>query len=368
MVSMAALAHQQFQHVSIKDFFVILLAVQLTSSSVFRLTGPLRDTSGGSPQQSSGISTGSSCLSYANTEPVDIIAGVQDALGKAFANISPISPLTTSPLTELNNDSGLLSSPSNLCGVRADDICSGSSGFDNQTYSILIPSFPQQIMADSSEIQMQTEVLCDSAYHPSDGDVVICADQQLPASPLVTLPPVVSSLVATDMSYQQCNADSVRFSFAEDSSLSSISSGSNATAPCDPVSRVEAACECSDEAVGGAAKLNAKAENPCYGCVPTGSCSFPPVDDDYQAFQSLVEQPDTLFSEKQSGEDEAHLNKYPEESLTETPGSFFSPVDPGFTNNVQGGSVSLPAQRPFLSLLSAEKSVPVITDSAYLSV
>lgn len=360
---MAALVHQQVQHIAIKDFFVILLAVQLTSSSVFRLKGYQGDTSGGSLQQGSGISTGSSCLSYANTGPIDIIAGVQDALGKAFANISPISPLTTSLLTELNKDSGLLSSPSNLCGVRADDICSGSSGFDNKTYSILIPSLPQQIMVDSSEIQMQDEVPCDSAYHPIEGDVVICADQQLQASPLVTLPPVVSSLVATDMSYQQCNADSVRFSLADDSSLSSISSGSNATAPCDPVSRVEAACECSDEAVGGAAKPNAKMEN-----VPTGSRSFPPVDDDYQAFQSLVEQPDILFSEKQSGEDEGHLNKYPEESFTETPGSFFSPVDPGFTSNVQGGSVSLSVQRPFLPLLSADKSVPVITDSGYLSV
>ncbi|XP_076577510.1 uncharacterized protein LOC143314377 [Chaetodon auriga] len=328
--------------------------------------GSLTDSSSGSHQQSSGISTGSSCLSYANTEPVDIIAEVQDAIGKVFPNLSPVSHLTTNPLTGLNKDGGLFSAPHDFCGVRADGMSSGSSGFDNKTYSILIPSFPHQITADGSEVQTQPEILCSTAYQPSEGDVVICADQQVPACPLAAFPPVVSSLMPTDMSYQQCNADSGRFSYAEDSSLSSMSSGTNTLASCDPVSRVEAGRESSDELTGRATKLNVENEeatvcdeNPCYGCAPAGSHSFPLVDDDYQAFQNLVEQSDILFSGRRSGEEEEHLSKYPEGSFTKMPHIFFSP---GFTNNVQG------EQTPFLSLISVPQSMPVITDSGYQSV
>ncbi|XP_041792210.1 uncharacterized protein LOC121606108 isoform X2 [Chelmon rostratus] len=312
----------------------------------------LTDSSSGSVRQSSGISTGSSCLSYANTEPPNIIASVQDAAGKALAIISPVSPVTTNPLTEMNNVSGLFCAPYKFCGVRADGMSSGSSGIINKTYSILVPSFPDQIM-----VQTQPEMLCDSAYRPSEGDIVICADQQAPACPLVASPPVVSSLMPTDMSYQQCNADSGRFSYAEDSSLSSMSSGTNTLASCDPVSRVEAT-----ELHVITGETTVCDENPCYGCVPAGSHSFPPVDDDYQAFQSLVEQPDVLLSERSSGEEEEHSSKYPEGSFTKMPHPFFSPVVPGFTNNVQGG------QTPFASLISAHLSMPVITDSGYQSV
>ncbi|XP_070759294.1 uncharacterized protein [Enoplosus armatus] len=330
----------------------------------------LRDTSSGSLQQSSGISTGSSCLSYANTEPADIIASVQDALDKAFANISPISPLTPNSLKGLNKDSGLFCAPYNPCSVRADGMNSGSSGFDNKTYSILIPSCSHEIMTDSSEVQMHAEMPCDSVCHPSEGDILICPDNPLPACLFVNLPPVVSTLMPTDMSYQQCNADSGRFSSAEDSSLSSISSGPNTTASCDPVSRVEGF----DQVLSGATKLNGKTEeaticdeNPCYRCVPAGSHSFPPVVDDYQAFQNLVEQPDILFSEKRSVEKEEHLSKHPEELFTKMPRSL-SPVFPGSINNVQDGQCLSELQRPFLSLISADQSMPVISDSGYQSV
>ncbi|XP_022597566.1 uncharacterized protein LOC111219228 isoform X1 [Seriola dumerili] len=317
--------------------------------------GSLTDNSSGSFQQSSGISTGSSCLSYANTEPADIIAGVHDALGKAFPNISPISPLTTNLLTESNKDSGLFSAPNNPCSVRADDVNSGSSGFDNKTYSILVPNCPRQIMMDSSEVQTQDAMLCDSAYHPSEGDMVICPDQQVPACPLLNLPPVVSSPMPSDMSYQPCNADSGRLSLADDSSLSSISSGTNTTASCDPVSRVEAGCDSFEEAT-------ICDDNPCYGCMPAGSPNFPQVNDDYQAFQSLVGQPDVLFSEQRSVEREEDLDKYPAESYTKIP-----PVTPDFINNVQSDQGLSELQRPFLSLHSAEP-MTVITDSSYQSV
>ncbi|KAK9542569.1 hypothetical protein VZT92_000419 [Zoarces viviparus] len=322
--------------------------------------GSLGDTSSGSLQQSSGISSGSSCLSYANTEPADIIASVDDALKKAFANIGPFSPLTT-------KDSGLLSSPYNPCGVQADDMSCWSSGFDNKTYSILIPSCPHQIVTDSSEVQTPAEMLCDSAYHPSAGDIVTCVDPQAPTCPLVNSLPGIPSIMPMDMSYQQRNADSGAFSYAEDSSLSAVSSGTNTIGSCDLVSRVEANCENSEEAVCGAAKQHGITEgaamcdeNPCHGGVPAGSCSFPPVDDDYQPFQNLVKQPDVLLSEERSDEKEEHSNRYTEELLTKLPQSF-----PCFINNVQGGQCLSELQRPFLCLIPADQSMPLTSDSGY---
>uniref|UniRef100_A0A8D0D093 Fibronectin type-III domain-containing protein n=1 Tax=Sander lucioperca TaxID=283035 RepID=A0A8D0D093_SANLU len=342
-----------------------LFSLLLTHLSVFRSKESLRESSG-SLQQSSGISTGSSGLSYANTEP-NVIACVQDALLKALPNISPISHFITNSFTEVNQDSGLLSPSYNPCGVRADDMSSGSCGFENKTYSILIPSGPHQNLTDA-------EMLCDCAYHPSAGDVT-CADQHAPACPLVNFPPVVLPLMPTDMSYQQSNADPGGFSYAEESSLSSVSSGTNTIASCDPVSRVEGVCESFDEAACGGTKLHGKTEgaiicdeNPCYGCAPAGSHSFPPVDDGYQAFQNLVEQPDILFSEERSGEKEECLNRYPEESFTKMPQSFLSPVVQGVINNVQGGQCLSELERPFLSLIPAHQSMPLITDSGYQSV
>uniref|UniRef100_A0A671VAE7 Uncharacterized LOC115580074 n=1 Tax=Sparus aurata TaxID=8175 RepID=A0A671VAE7_SPAAU len=333
--------------------------------------GSLHDSSSGSPQQSSGISTGSSCTSYAITEPVDIVAGVEEALRKAFPNISPISPLTSSPLQEMNPEIDLISPPYNLCDVRADDVNSGSSGFDNKTYSILIPNLPHPTLLENSEVQMQ----CDPAYHPSQGDIVICADQQVQACPLITFPPAASSLMPMDMSYQQCNSDSGRFSCAEDFSSSSSSSGTNPIASCDSAFRVVNRCERSDEAVGDAAKLNGTHEvaikcdeNPCYGCVPAASHSFPPVSDDYQAFQNLVGQPDILFTEQQSGEEEEHLDKYPEESISEMPEISLNQAVPGFINNVQGAKCLPELDRPLLSLLSTGQSMPAFTEGGYQSV
>ena len=322
MVRVAARVQQQYTHF-LKNFYVVILAVSVTPLSVFRSKESLRDTSGGSYQQSSGISTGSSCLSYANTEPATIIAGVQDALNKAFPNISPISPVITNPLTEFNKDTS-----------------SGSSGFDNKTY--FSPNCPQEIMTDSSEVQTQAEMLCDSVCH-YPGDIMTCVGQQEPACPLVIFPPVdTPNIMPADMSYQQCNADSGGFSYTEDSSLSSVSSGTNVVASRDPVPRVE----CDEEMRVNIEEATVD-ENPCYNCVPADS--FLPVDDAYQAFQNLVEQPDIVFSEERSDEKEELLDKYPEGSLTKMPQSFLSPE----------------LQRPFLPSIPAGQSMPVIMDSGY---
>ncbi|XP_059215960.1 uncharacterized protein LOC131993901 [Centropristis striata] len=310
----------------------------------------LRETSSGSLQQSSGISTGLSHLSDANTE-TDIIACVQDALGKAFPGISPVSPLITNPLSDMNKHSTLLSSAYNPCDVPTNDTRSGLSCFDNRTYN---PILQNPIITDSSEMP------CDPAYGPSPGDSVTCVDQQAPVCLPVNLQPVVLSIMPADMS-DQCNADSGGFSYAEDSSLSSVSNG-------DPESGAEAGCE------SGAMKLHENTEvptvsdeNPCYGCMPAGSNSFPLVDNDYQAIQNLSEQPEILISER-SGEKQEHLNKYPEEPFTKVPQSFSSPVAPGLMNNVQGEECLSELQRPFLSLTPADQSMPLITSSGYQSV
>ncbi|KAM3626101.1 uncharacterized protein V6R79_022495 [Siganus canaliculatus] len=310
----------------------------------------LNDSSGGSLEQSSGISSGSSCLSYANTEPADIIAGVQDALSKAFASINlakPTTALTASPLTELN--SALLSAPDNLLDVRAVSVSPGSSSFDNETYSILLPSLPHQIEAIEPEVK--AEMICDSAYHPSEGNTMSYGDQQGPACPLVCFPPAVSSFMPTDMSYQQCQAVTGSFSYGEDCSLTSGSSGTNTAASCDLISRVD---EYESYADATDPCRNAKIdENPCYGCLPVASFSFPPVDNDYQAFENLVEQSNIQFSEKNAGEDGETLNKYPEQI----------PVVSGMLSNTQGGQCLPELHRPFLSVLPANQSV--ITDTDY---
>lgn len=188
--------------------------------------------------------------------------------------------MTTDLLGESNEDSGLFSAPYNPNSVRAEGSPPGCSDFENITYSINFLSCPHQIMMDRSEVQTQAEMVCDSAYNPN---------------PNLILPVLVSSLMPANMSYQQYNADSGTFSYAKDSSLSSVSSTTNSIESCDPASRVETGCESLDELVNGPTKLKGNFEdgticddNPCYHCLPAGSHSFPPVDDDYQPFQNLA--------------------------------------------------------------------------------
>ncbi|XP_033931712.1 uncharacterized protein [Pseudochaenichthys georgianus] len=323
--------------------------------------GSMKDTSSGSPQQSNGISMGSSCLSYANAEPTDIIARVQDALCLAFPDIRRMSPLTTNLLTEPKKDFGLPSSPYKPCGVRANDTNVGSYCFDNQTYCSRLPYF------DGSDVK--AEILSDSEYLHSSGDIVPRIDQQALACPLFKLPPGDSALIPIDMSYQQNNTDSWGVSHAEDSSLSSVSSGTDTNASCDHVSGVKSDGEGFDEAVHDATKLVEKTEgviicdeNPFYGGVPAGLQSLPPVYDDYQPFQSLVEQPGHLFTEEKRGEKEEHLNTYPEEAFPKILQGFLGPLASGFINNVQCPSTP---QTQFLPVIPADQSMPIITDSGY---
>lgn len=195
-------------------------SLTLTCGSVFSLQTLLTDTSGGSAQHSSGISAGSSAVSYAKAEP-DVRVGVQNALSELFPGISPGS------------------GPS--CPPRY-DTSAGSSGMDNRSYSLVIPSYSLQMPADEAGLA------CVSAYHPSEGNATapVCLLLKLPAP----------SVLPMDMSYHR----------ADDSGLSSVSSGSNAATSCDP---------CGDEAV-------ASDEPPCRAQL---------VADAYQAFQNVARQP-----------------------------------------------------------------------------
>ncbi|XP_069378110.1 uncharacterized protein [Paralichthys olivaceus] len=253
----------------------------------------LTDSSSGKLQQSSGIGSGSSCLSYANTEAPDILASVHDALSKAFPSISPVSPSISNLLNESNQASGLISVPCSPCEEKAVEVNSGSSDFFNESYSLFISSQPNQIRIDSSKVQNEAEMVCDSAYHPVEGNMVTCLDQRAPACPLLNLSLLGSHLMPTEMSYQQCNAYSGKLSYEEDSSLFSTSSGTDTTASCDPAPRVEAGYETHYEGASGMTKPNEEREGATIcddntSQVPAVSHSCPPVGDAYQPFLTVV--------------------------------------------------------------------------------
>ncbi|XP_040055760.2 uncharacterized protein LOC120833032 isoform X1 [Gasterosteus aculeatus] len=308
--------------------------------------------SSGSLDQSSGISTGSSCISYPDTLPErDIITGVSDALKKALSNIVPFSTIE-----ETNKDSGLSSAPYQPC--QADDMSSGAVSFTNETYSIVIPSVPHQILTNSSQVQTQSEIPCDFAHHRRN--IGTCVDPPAPSCLPINLPPGVPCPMPTDMSYQQCNADSGGGSYAEARSPSSASSGTNSMALCDAVSSLESRWERYKEAVCGVTKQHGQTEGlpPCEETPgPTaGSNSFPPVEDDYQPFQNLAAQPLMIFDES-ADKKVGHLNRYPEELFTAMPQCLSSPGVACLINDAQDGAP--------ISLMPADPSSPLMSDPGY---
>lgn len=278
---------------------VLSLAVFLTLSCVFRLLEPVI-TTGGHPSP--------------------------------FTSISPISTLFPDGLS----NSSSCSSPTNL-HVSADNNTFRSCGFENKSYSIVLPAIPQQ--QEGSEVQTQGQLLCDPVYRGADGDSVICDGQQLLAHLLLTSASL--PLVDTDMSYQVHKADFVVFPQVGVSACSSMSSIDNAGEKfilCDEIG------VCS----GGA----------------SGSNSPLPVDFSYQTFQSLAEPSDDLTLEECSTD----LSGDPDKLLTATTESISHTVVSCCTDNAHCGAASPTFQTPFLSLLSADQSTPMIIDSGYQSV
>ncbi|CAN9506924.1 unnamed protein product [Ophioblennius macclurei] len=253
-------------------------------------------SSGGSLEHSSGFSTGSSDLSYANTNPVNIIASVQDALSKILPNISPMSKLMSS-LEEKKNISDLLSSSSDPRGSPANDMSNGSSGLMNRTYSIIIP---RQNEENSPKVPMQTEMLCESMHCSNETGMLDNHPQQVPVVPVPAhqefcFPSGISSSVEIDMSYQPCNSESGAFS--EGSTFSSFSSDIKMIMSSDLESRDETGCGIVDEVISSATKLKSSDEGPVVTDTSASNRSESAesqsellMSDDYQPFQNLVGQ------------------------------------------------------------------------------
>ncbi|KAM9409418.1 uncharacterized protein KZ484_001634 [Pholidichthys leucotaenia] len=328
-------------------------------------------------EKSSGISAASSGLSYANTASLDIKAGVEDALRKAFPNISPVLQLNNNPLPPLDvpQDRSLVSIPYDPCDVRTSDMSSGSSCFENKTYSLLLPNGPHRVTTDITEVDISDKISCNSEHHPSSSDMANHPDQQVsaclvPVQQVFPLTPAGPFLLPIDVSYQRCNADCGRFLYADDPSLSSVSSGKNTTTTGNVGSKAEVGFQNSNVGSGevegnGDRKIVVKCdEDPCYNCVPGGAHSSPTVDDDYQPFQSLVVQSKVLHLEEGRAEHQEHLGKYSEDSFTTCSQSFLNPNVSSFINTPQ----SELCQTPFFSVMSASQSVPIIVDSDYQSV
>lgn len=133
----------------------------------------LSDTSGRSGQ-TSGISTASSSLDYANTQPVDIEACVLEFLKNAF-------PIFTPAEDTLSSEKPIQCSPIH---PPLEEI-SSLTVFENEAYFRTKTS-----PADD----LDTQITGDSGYHSSDG----------PALKNFINQPHVSAVMETDMSYQPC--------------------------------------------------------------------------------------------------------------------------------------------------------------------
>ncbi|KAM4621106.1 uncharacterized protein ACJ7VT_005534 [Polymixia lowei] len=341
----------------------------------------LTDTSSGTEnhQQSSSNNTDSSSLGYA-----DIITNVQEALRKALPDLGLMSSVADRSVTNSNRDGSLLSTDYNPVNLRDDDFAGTpfSSSFENRTYSSLIPNCQNHIMSGTPEIQLQPVMSCDLGYQPGEGGFLqnTHPNLQVPAC-LFTgqQDPNLASHMQTDFSYQPCDADFGGLSSAEDTRYYH-SSGVNTPVSCKFVPSAEAGCG-SDEAVTGARDVTSEKTldvyseeelicdaNPCYGAVPSPAGRTPPVDDDYQPFQSVAKQPHVLFSGQCSRGPGEHLDKYPKEFSSQIPQSFLEPELPNIICNDQGGQCPPALERPILDVLPTGQSEPIVTDFSYHSV
>ncbi|XP_034044115.1 uncharacterized protein LOC117526177 isoform X2 [Thalassophryne amazonica] len=321
------------------------------------------DRSCGSQEQSSGVSTGSSSLSYAKVEP-NIKAGVQKALSQAMSELRITPSVTTSSPTDYYHNC-LSSTSDNLCGVTADDLNSFTpSAFSNKTYSIM-PAFQTQITSLLSSNQTDTGILCGSAYQPTEGNMS-ANDQEvltclIPVQQDAKLQPNISSLIQTDMSYQQCSVDSGILSHVEDSILFSAVSNINTNESSDGV--VSDVPTPNDNTQDVCSKHKIKCDQfPLHDSRPADGCSFLVVDDDYQSFQNLVAQPKSLCALQNNCDKRADLDTFPGKN------SSSSRVDiPNFIPGPKDGQCLLGLHCPFINF-SGDLSMPIIMDSGYQSV
>lgn len=318
------------------------------------------DSSGGSLQHSSGISTGSS---YVNTEPTNITTCVQDALRKIFPNIHPILQLT-STLKEQNDSSGLSSTTSDQWDGPTNERSYVLSGLVNKSYLLLLPHHND---GDSPEVRTQTEMLSESTHNgthvlkdPNQQPVPV---HQLTANQGFIFASEVSTLVESNMPYQSHHTESGAFS--EDFIFSSLCSGTNTTMSTDLKSRDDGGCGIAGEVIGSTARLSRINElailrdtNSCKSFTPATLQNGFVMDDVYQPFQNLLGQHDGVRLEPTCVCPDEHLAQRNNE-LTEIPQTLFGPTDEGFIQNDQG------SQTPLLQILPADCSPTVVVDSDY---
>ncbi|XP_077418985.1 uncharacterized protein LOC144050016 isoform X2 [Vanacampus margaritifer] len=237
--------------------------------------GSLIDSSTESLLQSSGINSGPPSLGYPCTEAADIIAGVQDALSKAFMNIIPA-----------------LASTNHLLKESGKPTCNNEqhSGLENAiTYSFIRPSCPVQVTPDALQSHAQPEPACQCEYQDtglgSTCDGSTCEENMIPT--------LVSSYSLSATSQQRSSRDSGRFSNSENSGASL--SCSNASLSGDVESRTEAGHESCRERFEDAAE-----KGQGLICVPASLQGNFPVDENYQAFRGWKELSDGQFEEQKS--------------------------------------------------------------------
>ncbi|XP_077569153.1 uncharacterized protein LOC144194161 [Stigmatopora nigra] len=208
--------------------------------------------------QRSGTSTGPSSLSYARTEAVDIIAGVQGAFSKTF----------------MKRPTGVLST------------CEQHSDSENTiTYAFIRPSAP-------SQVNTQPEMQCNNSYQ-GIGSVPTGDNNRGTACEENMSPILVSSYMLTSMSDQHTSRGSGRFS---NGSLSC----NNTSLPGDVENSVGIRHKNTQKIFSGAFFGGEDATKDGDRCVPAKLQGTIPLDDNYQAFQRSGEFSDIKFKEQKS--------------------------------------------------------------------
>lgn len=215
-----------------------------------------------------------------------MIAGMHEALSKAFMALNPLSPPSSNIPPDCGRATEVSAARDDPCRITADDL---GSAISNKTYSIVIPSSPPQEHWDSVRIEKLTGRACESAHPLSERNTSTCPDKPAaaatthwaPAIEQIHFPAAGVPGIQVNMSYQRCDVGSE----ADDLCVPSDAGATDTAQPFPLRSTAEVWCK-SHEVPGDGTEPESKDVSVCEA-----AHSFPLVDDSYQAFQTLVEQP-----------------------------------------------------------------------------
>ncbi|XP_023187462.1 uncharacterized protein LOC111608325 [Xiphophorus maculatus] len=300
---------------------------------------PIKQREDGSVNGNS--SGGSSDLCYGQTEPLEPKDDISNTINKALLECLSKHFTFSGPLQPPGPQDKMVplftsKKPSSV-----------SSGIVNRSYFMSLSKSLDQSKEDSSTVEFP-----DNSINSCKSDTVDCPDQQIPAG-LLSAQKDISSVVQVDMSYQQCKADANQTPLSENSSLSSTFSGTTTATSSGFDSSNASSFKRFDEANPDFLKMLFSSS------LPSGTRHCPVVADDYKPFPNKVEQPGVLPSENQSI-DHQGLNVIQGEKVLQTPQPFFIPD----LKKWNGPSPSV-LQIPHLTLLSSDKSAPVIVVDGY---